>query len=130
LNPNNPPPGTDPYAIEFIRELEMPETIRAKGPIDVNLTEAGNKQAWMCQKGGIASDGSTLSFEHYKTACVNNNLNEADTLLRNLPLLFGFVPPSWLSITDVKILKNSVYTTSNKCVQFNSSQQNSTLQTK
>jgi hypothetical protein len=100
----NPPPGTDPYAIEFIRELEMPETIRAKGPIDENLTEAENKQAWMCQKGGTASDGSTLSFEHYKTACLDNNLNEVDTLLRNLPLLIGFVPPSWLSITDVETL--------------------------
>jgi hypothetical protein len=88
----DPPPGTDPYAIEFIRELEMPESIRAKGPIDVNLTEAENKQAWMCQKGGTASDGSTLSFEHYKTACLDNDLNELDTLLRNLPLLFGFVP--------------------------------------
>jgi hypothetical protein len=101
----NSPPGTDPYAIEFIWELEMPETIRAKGPIDVNLTEAENKQAWMCQKGGTASDGSTLSFEHYKTACLDNDLNEVDALLRNLPLLFGFVPPSWLSITDVEILK-------------------------
>jgi hypothetical protein len=126
----NPPPGTDPYAIEFIRELEMPETIRAKGPIDINLTEAENKQAWMCKKGGTASDGSTLSFEHYKTACLDNDLYEVDTLLRNLPLLFGFVPPSWLSITDVEILKNLAYTTSNKCVQYNSLQQNSTLQTK
>jgi hypothetical protein len=90
----DPPPGTDPYAIEFIRELEMPESIRAKGPIDVNLTEAENKQAWMYQKGGTASDRSTLSFKHYKTACLDNNLNEVNTLLRNLPLLFGFVPPS------------------------------------
>jgi hypothetical protein len=97
--------GIDSYAIEFIRELEMPDSIRAKGPIDINLTEAENKQAWMCQKGGTASDGSTLSFEHYKTACLDSDLNEVDTLLRNLPLLFGFAPPSWLSITDVEILE-------------------------
>jgi hypothetical protein len=43
-----PPQGTDPYAIKFIRELEMLDSIRVKGPIDVNLTEAENKQAWMC----------------------------------------------------------------------------------
>jgi hypothetical protein len=59
------------------------------GLIDVNLTEAENKHAWMCQKGGTISDGSTLSFEHYKTA----------------------------------------YTISNKWVQYNSLQQNSTLPT-
>jgi hypothetical protein len=75
------------------------------GPIDVNLTEAENKQAWMCQKSGTASDGSTLSSEHYKTACLDSDLNKVNTLLRNLPLLFGFVPPSWLSITDVEILE-------------------------
>jgi hypothetical protein len=83
-----PSQGTDPYAIEFIQELEMPDSIRVKGPIDVNLAEAENKQAWMCQKGGTASDGSALSFEHYKMASLESDLNEVDTLLRNLPLLF------------------------------------------
>jgi hypothetical protein len=100
-----PPQGTDPYAIEFLGELKMPDSIRAKGLIDVNLTELENKQVWMCQKGGTACDGSTLSFKHYKTACLDIDLNKADNLLRNLPLLFGFVPPSWLSITDVEILE-------------------------
>ena len=103
----NPPPGTDQYAKEFLRELQMPDAIREKGPIDINLTEEDNEQAWKRQKGGTASDSSTLAFEHYKTACQDKDLNAVDTLLRDLPTKFGFVPPSWLSVTDVEILKKA-----------------------
>jgi hypothetical protein len=62
-------------------------------------------QAWVCQKGGTASDPTTLTFEHYQTACLNEYLNEVDILLPNVPIQVGFVPPSWLSITYVEILK-------------------------
>ena len=100
-----PPPGTDPYTIEFIRELAMPDSIREKGPMDTSLTPEENRKAWESQKGGTASDETTLSFEHYKAACLDDDLNAVDTLLRDIPLTFGFAPPSWLSITDVEILK-------------------------
>jgi len=51
------------------------------------------------------SEPSTLGFEHYKTAIFDDELCSIDCLLRTVPLEVGFVPLTWLSVTDVTILK-------------------------
>ena len=100
-----PPHGTDPYAREFLSALEMPASIRAKGPVNCIATLEEHRDGWKAQKARTASESSTLGFEHYKSAIFDSQLCQIDHLLRTVPLEIGFVPPSWLSITDVAILK-------------------------
>ena len=61
-----PPPGTDPYACEFIAALEMPASIRAKGPVNYIATLEEPRDGWKAQKPRTASESSTLGVEHYK----------------------------------------------------------------
>ena len=44
------PPGTDKYAIEFIKMLKMPEPIRNRKTIDLVVTPEQHKQGWKKQK--------------------------------------------------------------------------------
>ena len=57
------------------------------------------------QKARTASDQSTIGFEHYKTAIFDEELCSMDCRLRTFLLEVGFVPPTWISVTDVAILK-------------------------
>ena len=43
--------------------------------------------------------------QQIKTAIFDNELCSNDCLLRTVPLEVGFVPPTWLSVIDVAILK-------------------------
>jgi hypothetical protein len=44
-------------------------------------------------------------MDHYVVGGEDPELNEIDTLMRQLPYRFGFSPDSWQKITDVEILK-------------------------
>ena len=100
-----PPPGTDPYACEFIEVLAMPVLIRAKGLVNCIDTIEEHHAGWKAQKARTASDQSTIGFEHYKTAIFDDEHCSIDCLLRTVPLEVGLVPPTWLSVTDVVILR-------------------------
>ena len=84
-------PGTDPYACELIEVLAMPESIRAKGPVNCIATVEEHRVGWKGQKARTASDKSTIGFEHYKTAIFDEDLCSMDCLLRTVPLEVGFV---------------------------------------
>ena len=92
-------------ASKFLFTLEMPESIRAKGQVNCIATLEKHWDDWKAQKAHTTSKSSTLGFEHYKSAIFDPDLCKIDHLLQTAPLEVKFVPPSWLSITDVAILK-------------------------
>ena len=100
-----PPPEMDPYLIELLQAMKMPESIRLRGLLDTSITLDDNRSGWMKQKERTAGEPTCLSFSHHKTACLDPDLNSIDTLLRSVPLLVGFSPEAWQTITDVEILK-------------------------
>ena len=61
----------------------------------------------MSQRERTSGEPSVLSFAHYKTASMDDDLNEIDTMLRLVPLILGFTPEAWKFITDVEILKRA-----------------------
>ena len=101
----HPPQGIYPYACEFIEVLAMLESIRAKGPVNCISTVEEHRAGWKAQNSQTVSDQSTIGFEHYKMAILDDELCSIDCLLRTVPLEVGFVPPTWLSVTDIAILK-------------------------
>ena len=76
-----PPAGTDQYTREFLEALAMPDSIRAKGPVDLSVTPEEHQKAWRSQKSGTAGKTTTLGFEHFKTATFDPTLNEINCLL-------------------------------------------------
>ena len=99
------PPDMDRFLVELLGVMATPARLKNKGLLNILVSEADNKLAWMKQKEMTAGKPSCLSFAHYKSASADPTLNAANTLLRNVPLLVGFSPSSWQTITDVKILK-------------------------
>jgi len=75
------PQGTDPYAWEFLLALEMPASIRAKGLLNCIATLEEHCDGWKAQKARTASESSTLSFEHYKSAIFDPELCQIVHLL-------------------------------------------------
>ena len=101
------PEGMNAYLIELLDTMKMPDSIRAKGPLNCLVDADENRAAWKKQRENTAGEPSSLSFSHYKTASLDPDLNEIDTLLRLVPLLVSFSPAAWKIITDVEILKKA-----------------------
>ena len=99
------PQGTDPYAAELIESLKIPEAIQELGPVSFDITPEENQQAWKSQKERTGSEPSSPSFAHFKCCAMHQELNSIHTLLRSVPIHFGFSPPAWQTMTDVEILK-------------------------
>ena len=102
-----PPAGTDAVAAELLETLKMEDSVRDIGPLDMTITPEDNRSGWRKQKERISSEPMGLGFNHYKTACLTNDLNEVDSFLRNAPLQMGFSPKPWKLITDFQIFKRS-----------------------
>ena len=101
------PSGTDKYACELIREMEMPDRIRRAGPINVTVTPDNHRTFWRHQSATVSCDPSHLSFAHYKNGSYDPEICRIDAFLREAPMQLGFSPPSWQRITDVEILKKA-----------------------
>jgi hypothetical protein len=120
----SPPRSTDPYMIELLTELRMPQRVRTSleahnGIITQISQEEENRSGW--KKRCITSaEASGLTMDHYVVGSGDDNLNEVDTLFQQLPYQHGLSPDSWKVLTDVEILKKPAFMTSSSCAPFNS----------
>jgi hypothetical protein len=103
----NPPPSVDYYARLFLRELYMPDNVRAQPMTDVDVTPQSNRSAWKKQKEPVLSDPNGLTYSHYKTGATDDEINSFDAALWGLPYRYSFSLDHWQAITDVEILKKA-----------------------
>ena len=103
----SPPEGTDPVAAELLETLQMENSVRSLGTLDMSITPDDNRSGWKKQKERTASEPTGLGFNHYKTSCLTDDLNEVDSFLRTAPLQLGISPKLWRVITDFQIFKRS-----------------------
>jgi hypothetical protein len=103
----SPPEGTDPVAAELLETLQMEDSVRQLGPLDISIIPEDNRSGWKKQKERTASEPTGLGFNHYKTSCLTDDLNEVDSFLRTAPLQLGISPKLWRIITDFQIFKRS-----------------------
>jgi hypothetical protein len=88
----------------------MPQRVRtsleANNGISTQISQEENRSGW--KKRRIASaEASGLTMDRYMVGSGDDNLNEVDTLFRQLPYHHGFSPDSWKVLTDVEILKKA-----------------------
>ena len=100
-----PPADLDTGTKEFLTCLKRPDELLVLGPIDATVTPEQNRDAWQRQDERKGSEPSTPGFAHCKAASLLPALNNIDTLMRNIPLVCGFSPISWRTVTDVEIFK-------------------------
>jgi hypothetical protein len=91
----------------FLRELYMPDNVRAQPMPEVDVTPQSNRSAWMKQKEPVSSDPNGLTYSHYKTGATDDEINSFDAALWGLPYRYGFSPDHWQAITEVEILKKA-----------------------
>ena len=100
------PEGTCPYAIEFIKALKMPESIRDAKKITLEVTPEENRSAWKKMKDKTSSASQAPAFRQYKIASTDNTLNQIDADLRSIPMTVGICPEEWCKTDDVMIKKD------------------------
>jgi hypothetical protein len=73
----------------------------------MTITPEDNRAGWKKQTERTSSEPMGLGFNHYKAACLTDDLNEVDTFFRNFSLQMGTSPKLWKLITDFQIFKRS-----------------------
>ncbi len=110
------PDDLDPYAVNLIQELHMPNSICNTPFIVAEVTTADHIAGWKKQKETISADPDGLTFSHYKAGATEDLIAQFDATLRSLPYQHGFTPAAWLPVTDVEILKKAgVYDVEKMC---------------
>ena len=101
------PPNTSPYAIDYLNELKMPESIKQSEKITLEVTPEENRIAWKKMKDKTSSVSQAPNFSHYKVTSTDDKLNRIDALIRSIPFVTGIRPKSWCFADDMMILKRS-----------------------
>lgn len=88
--------------------------------VELRIDAADNTSGWKNQKEGTSLEPSTLGFSHYKTACLDNDLNKINTFSRDTPLMLEFSPTAWQTVANMQILKWSLefYVDTMRCIQL------------
>jgi len=97
----------DSYLVELLDKRKMPASIRELGLLDCSITAEENKSPRKSQWERTSGEPSALGFAHYKTASMDSELNEIDTMLHLVPLILGLTPAAWKLFIDVEILKRA-----------------------
>ena len=58
------PDGMNTYLVELLDTMKMPDSIRAKGPLNCLVDAAENRAAWKKQREKTVGELSSLSFSH------------------------------------------------------------------
>ena len=97
----------DQVTADFLRELEMPENVRALGPQDMQISPKGYQSFWKKANDRTACYPDALSFATMKAGASDPIISEMECELINIALSSGYSPSWWRNLLDVMILKKS-----------------------
>ena len=104
-----PPEGTSKHAQDFLAVCKIPECIRQRQEIQLEVSEEENARSWkrMEEKTASAIGPISTNFSHFKATATDTKMNSLMTFFRNFTTKFDVIPESWLTVTDLIILKQS-----------------------
>ena len=102
------PDNVSSFVKDFIEACKAPEAIRKRKAITLEVSPEENKSAWKKKSDYTGSAYGTPTYSFYKCASTDCTLNKIDAELRETPLIIGFTPTGWRTITDVQIKKRLI----------------------
>ncbi len=97
----------DDYTKSMIKELEMPDKVRALGPNNMAMDVESYRQYWKKANENISCYPAEMSFATMKAGASDDMISGMECNLINCALLSGYSPDRWKKFLDVMILKKS-----------------------
>ncbi len=102
-----PSEQVDPYTREVIKELQMPQEVRALGPQTMEIPLQTYRAFWKKANDKTSAYPDDLSFATMKVGASDEVISELECSLINIALKSGYSPERWRHLLDVMILKKS-----------------------
>ena len=97
----------DPYVAELMPHLQMPQSIRELGEVNMDITTEGYRNFWRKAKETISCYPGALSFATMKAGATSERISEIESALVRIPLKSGYSPSRWKEVIDVMIPKKA-----------------------
>jgi hypothetical protein len=101
-----PPQDMDPYAIQFLTQLKMPEVVQDQ-PLSKAISTESYWESWGKMKPNTSCSPSGPSFVDYITGSRDPQIAAFDATMANIPYASGYTLSAWTQMTDVLIPKKS-----------------------
>jgi hypothetical protein len=101
-----PDPDFDPYAAQFIAQLQMNPEVRDQ-TLSKAITTQSYQESWKRMRPNTSCSPSGPSFVDYIAGSRDNHIAAFDTTMANIPYAGGYTPKAWTQMTDVLIPKKS-----------------------
>jgi hypothetical protein len=95
----------NPFAAALLKELAMPQAIKASTDTPMILSTEKNKNYWRKVKENVSCYPSELSYSTMKAEVSSEIIAELECTLTRIPLSMGCSPKRWKRCVYVMILK-------------------------
>jgi len=102
-----PSEDIDERILEVIAQWQMPEAVRALGPLKMEMSLESYRNFWKKAKEDTSCYPSAMSFSTMKAGASDPDIAATDCSLTRIPLTVGFAPRRWKFCLDVMLMKKS-----------------------
>jgi hypothetical protein len=99
------PPGTDPYAVKLLYQLQRDPAVAQAPPMPLELPLDEYVRGWQRARERTSSGPSGLHFGHYISGTKDMELAEFHRTMAHIPYLSGYSPVRWQKGIDVMLEK-------------------------
>ena len=103
-----PPPGTDPYAAEFLQFAKRDDAIATRGDSPSYISAADHSKGWATARERTSAGPSNLNFGMFKANALDPLLCQLDASMRTIAYSTGFSYLRGRFGIDVQLLKKSL----------------------
>jgi hypothetical protein len=101
-----PHPDMDPYAVQFLEQLKMQDSVH-NATLSKAISTAAYQESWRRMKPNTSSSPLGPRFVDYIAGSRDKEIAEFDATMANIPYASGLTPKAWTQMTDVLIPKKS-----------------------
>jgi hypothetical protein len=95
------PPGTDPYTLKLIEQLQKAPAATQAPPMSMELPLKEYMRGWQRAKERASSGPSGLHFGHYISSTKDQELADFQRMLGHISCISGYSPVRWQKGIDV-----------------------------
>ena len=100
-----PSPGTDPYVVMLLEQLQIPTQLRSSPKVPSHITIEEFIQGWQKAKECTLTGSTLLHFGHFKVSVQDPIIVELKVTMAHIPYALGYSPKQWWHVVDSEILK-------------------------
>ena len=101
-----PPPGTDPYAVMLLEQLQIPDQLCSSPQVPAHITTEEFIQGWRKAKECTSTSSPLLHFGYFKVGIQDLVIAEFEATIAHIPYASCYSSKWWQHVVDSEILKH------------------------